>query len=205
MLAANDSELDSLMSTINMRYTKTELDAFFEGTSTRGKKRVDWDNVTGRPANFLPRDHTHAVSDLSGISGKSSEIDSDSISTLATSKAVKLVNDKTLNYVKASGFTTVSHVFGVAGETIKHIQIYYTAGRHFSPYKFVLSSSYPFLEASFMELISKVTLLVYDPKNATLGAQASFKIMLKIKSNSSDSGHGVPGSIRIYWEVISRT
>ncbi len=156
------------------------------------------DKVNGKAATV----HEHAISDLTGITGKSPRVDLNDDNYLATSKAVKLVNDRTLNYVKAKGVIRVPHVFGNAGETINHIQIHYTAEGDASSHKFVLSSSYPSLEASFMALISKVTLLVYDPTNATTGTRAYFRVMLKIKSTSSGTGTTVPSTIRIHWEVI---
>ncbi len=315
-LSLTQNGLESLLVSINLRYTKSQLDAFFEGTRN-GKKLVDWDNVKDKPeggfaAQFHSHDsryytedemnlllsgkaqtdhehaisdlsdasgksasvglnddnylatskavkkvndkvngkaetnhthsvaglsdvrgksddidldnsnwlatslavkllgdkvngkaatvHEHAISDLTGITGKSPRVDLNDDNYLATSKAVKLVNDRTLNYVKAKGVIRVPHVFGNAGEITRHFQIYYTPEGNDVPHKFVLSSSYPSLEASFMALISKVTLLVYDPTDATTGTRAYFRVMLKIKSTGTDTA--VPAFISIHWEVI---
>lgn len=40
-------------------YTKTALDAFFEGNTAGGKKQVAWASLTGVPATFTPTAHNH--------------------------------------------------------------------------------------------------------------------------------------------------
>ena len=41
-------------------YTKTEIDAFFDGTGATGKKLVRWNDLTGVPSTFTPATHTHS-------------------------------------------------------------------------------------------------------------------------------------------------
>jgi hypothetical protein len=45
------------------KYTKAEIDAFFEGESS-GKKQVDWARLTSIPISFPPSAHTHTASEI---------------------------------------------------------------------------------------------------------------------------------------------
>ena len=99
-LQSNDSEIAALLGAINNRYTKRELDAFFEGVSG-GKKQVSWESLTEKPAHFTPSTHTHTFNDV-GIS-KSSRVDLDDTDRLATSRAVYIAYQEGRKWANLTG------------------------------------------------------------------------------------------------------
>jgi len=58
-LQNNDSELTRLLSAVNNRYTKQDIDDFFEKGTNQGKKMVDWTRITGKPGIFPTSGRTH--------------------------------------------------------------------------------------------------------------------------------------------------
>lgn len=49
------------------KYTQAEIDAFFEGEATGGKKQVHWDNLINIPGTFPPSSHTHLEVDITDL------------------------------------------------------------------------------------------------------------------------------------------
>ena len=123
-LGNNEDAYNALLTAINNRYTKAELDAFFEGAAS-GKKQVNWARITGKPSTFAPSSHNHdgryytedeVTSKLSekansshthtasqvGLgnlpNAKSDSFTSANSNVLATSKAVQMVRDYAGNW-----------------------------------------------------------------------------------------------------------
>ena len=91
----NDIQILTSTDTANSYYTKTQVDAFFEGTSG-GKKTVNWNNITNKPSNF-PAVITDSVSTTSST-------------TAASATAVKTAYDLAATKANASHTHSVTDI-----------------------------------------------------------------------------------------------
>ena len=94
-------------------YTKTELDAFFEGEAS-GKKQVHWDRVTNTPSTYPPSAHTlasHSSKAHSELTGVTSDLHHPQAHTLAShsTKPHSALTGVTSDQHHAQAHTLASH------------------------------------------------------------------------------------------------
>jgi hypothetical protein len=108
----------------NLGWTFDSTSGRWTWDSTGGTASVAWDDVTGKPVDFAPSAHSHAISDVTGLQGALNNVDATSVKSGTFTETVREPNynggTATLEINLANNFTmnfsgSTSYILGLSG------------------------------------------------------------------------------------------